>query len=99
MKFLIWLSGDCSSLEEVITAIKSQNNEVGILLVQDGVFMADKGCTHSEELAKFNVPVYASKGHVEERGIAGRLVVDAKLVDYNGIVDLVMEKYDRVVPI
>ncbi len=97
MKFLIWLSKDCSSLDEVITAIQSQNNEVGILLVQDGVFMADRGCAHSEELTKFDVPVYASKGHMEERGIAQRLVVDVKPVDYPEIVDLVMEKYDRVI--
>ncbi len=99
MKFLIWLSGDCSILEEVISSIQSQNNEVGVLLVQDGVFMADRGCAHSQELAKFNVPVYASKVHIEERGIAERLVLDVKPVDYPEIIDLVMEKYDRVVPI
>ncbi len=99
MKFLIWLSGDCSNVDEVVSAIRTGDNEVAILLVQDGVFLADKGCEHSKNLADLNVPVFASKNHVEERGIGKRLVVDAKLVDYPEIVDLVMEQYDKVVSV
>ncbi len=99
MKFLIWLSSDCSNLEEVISAIKTGNNEVGVLLVQDGVFLADKGCVHSKELADLKVPVFASKVHVEERGIANRLLIDVKIVDYPDMVDLIMEQYDKVVPV
>ncbi|MFW9920337.1 MAG: sulfurtransferase complex subunit TusB [Candidatus Thorarchaeota archaeon] len=99
MKFLIWLSSDCSNLDEIISAMKINNNEVGVLLVQDGVFLADKGCAHSKELADLKVPVYASKAHVEERGIADRLHVDAKLVDYPDMVDLMMEQYDKIVPV
>ena len=99
MKFLIWLSGQCSSLKEVISSVKKVGDEVGVLLVQDGVFLADKGCAHSEELASLGVPIFASKIHVEERGISDRLVVDAKLVDYPDMVDLIMEQYDKVIPV
>ncbi|MHA1772471.1 MAG: sulfurtransferase complex subunit TusB [Candidatus Thorarchaeota archaeon] len=97
MKFLIWLSHDCTSLAEVVTALQSGGNEVGILLVQDGVYLADKGCTHSDELKGFNVPVYASKSHIEERGINDRLVLEVKIMDYSEIVDLMMEHYDRII--
>jgi len=99
MKFLIWLSSDCSNLDEVISAIKTGGNEVGVLLVQDGVFLADKGCVHSKQLADLKVPVYASKAHVEERGISDRLFVHAKIVDFPEMVDLMMEQYDKIVPV
>ena len=97
MKFLIWLSGECSSLDEIISALQKKGNEVGILLVQDGVFLTDKGCPHSKELADLKVPVYVSKIHLEERGISDRMVVDAKIVDYPEMVDLIMAKYDKVI--
>ena len=97
MKALIWLSSDCSSLEEIVQALKSQGQEAAILLIQDGVFMADKGCPHSDELKTLNVNVYASKKHVEERGLGDRLVVDVELVDYSRIVDLMMDEYDKII--
>ena len=67
------------------------------MLVQDGVFMADRGCPHSDELKTLKVKVYASKKHVEERGLGDRLVVDVDLVDYSQIVDLMMDEYDKVI--
>jgi len=97
MKFLIWLSGECSSLDEIISALQKKDNEVGILLVQDGVFLTDKGCPHSKELVELKLPVYVSEMHLEERGIAERMVVDAKIVDYPEIAELIMEKYDKVI--
>ncbi|MHA1908702.1 MAG: sulfurtransferase complex subunit TusB [Candidatus Thorarchaeota archaeon] len=97
MKFLIWLSGECSSLDEVITALQKKGNEVGILLVQDGVFLTDKGCPHSKALVDLKVPVFVSKLHLEERGIKDRMVVDAKVVEYPDMVELMMEKYDKII--
>ena len=97
MNALIWLSSDCSSLEEIVQALKSQGQEAAILLIQDGVFMADKGCPHSDELKTLNVNVYASKKHVVERGLGDRLVVDVELVDYSRIVDLMMDEYDKII--
>ncbi len=97
MKFLIWLSADCSSLDETLQALKKHGHEVGILLAQDGVFLADKGCPESEEIDIEGVKVYVSRPHVEQRGIGDRLVADFELVDYPEIVDLVMDRYDRVI--
>ena len=97
MKFLIWLSGECGSLDEVVSALKKKGNDVGILLVQDGVFLADKGCPHSKELLDLKIPVFASKLHLEERGISDRMVVDANIVEYPEMVELMMEKYDKII--
>ncbi len=97
MKYLIWLSRSCESIKEVITAMRTQGIETDILLVQDGVYLADKGCTHTVELTDLNVKVYASKHHIEERGIGTRLAFDVNLVDYPEMVELIMEKYDKVI--
>ena len=97
MKFLIWLSADCTNLDEIVGSLKKKDNEIGVLLVQDGVFLADKGCEHNKMVVDLQVPLFVSKGHVEERGIESRLVSDTKLVDYTDIVDLMMEKYDRII--
>ena len=97
MKYLIWLSSDCTNLGELVNALNSGNNEIGLLLIQDGVFMADKGCTESKELLSFNLPFYACEAHVEERGIKDRLIDDVELVDYNKIINIIMEQYDKII--
>ncbi len=99
MKFLIWLSNECRSLDEVIGSITSQGHEVGVLLIQDAVFLADKGCSHNEEVNSYGVPLYLAKHHAEERGILDRLEGNVKIVDYPEIIDLMMEEYDRVISV
>ncbi|MGD9397597.1 MAG: sulfurtransferase complex subunit TusB [Candidatus Thorarchaeota archaeon] len=97
MKYLIWLSNQCISVKEVIDAVRTQGIETDLLLVQDGVYLADKGCPHSSEIKDLKVKVHASKHHIEERGIGNRLVVDVKQVEYPEMVELLMEKYDKVI--
>ncbi|PNX52564.1 MAG: hypothetical protein BV458_08940 [Thermoplasmata archaeon M9B2D] len=97
MKYLIWLSRSCEGIKEVISAMRTQGIETDILLVQDGVYLADKGCTHVVELADLKIKVYASKPHIEERGIGSRLAYDVNMVEYPEMVELIMEKYDKVI--
>ncbi|NHI87884.1 MAG: sulfurtransferase complex subunit TusB [Candidatus Thorarchaeota archaeon] len=97
MKYLIWLSNECTSVREVVIALKDQGIDTDLLLVQDGVYLADKGCPHSAEIEDLNAKVYASRHHVEERGIGARLVGDVHQVDYPEIIDLLMERYDKVI--
>ncbi|MHA1903388.1 MAG: sulfurtransferase complex subunit TusB [Candidatus Thorarchaeota archaeon] len=99
MKFLLWLSSECASLREIVSALKKKNHDVGVLLLQNGVFLADKGCEHSVELEELGVSTYAVKEHVEERGIKDRLIDSIDEIDYSGMVDLVMERYDRVISV
>jgi sulfur relay protein TusB/DsrH len=97
MKYLIWLSNQCTSVKEVVEALRTKSIETDLLLVQDGVYLADKGCPHSTEISDLNVKVHASKHHIEERGIGARLVVDVNEVEYPEMVDLLMEKYDKII--
>ena len=84
------------SIKEVTEALKSQGVEVDILLLQDGVYLADKGCRYAEELKEVG-SVHALGAHIEERGIGNRLVMNVNRVDYDQVVDLIMEKYDKVI--
>ncbi|MHA2602910.1 MAG: DsrH/TusB family sulfur metabolism protein [Candidatus Thorarchaeota archaeon SMTZ1-83] len=97
MKYLIWLSSDCRDLTEIVGALKKGGHEVGILLVQDGTYLADKGCSESKKLKEFGTKLYASKHHVEERGIGNRLTTVVELVDVGKVVDVIMEEYDKVI--
>ncbi|NWF94615.1 MAG: sulfurtransferase complex subunit TusB [Candidatus Thorarchaeota archaeon] len=94
-KYLIVVSTDCMNLSETVDALRRGDNEVGVLLIQDGVYMADKGCPHSKLIASLRVPVYASRTHLEERGLSNRLAMDVTQVDYPTIVRLLMEEYDK----
>jgi len=97
MKFLLFLSAECRNLEETVSVLKKSDHEVGLLLVQDGVYLLDRGCPEASNLKALSIPIFASQHHVEERGIGSRLITEAKLVDYSAMVDIMMEKYDKII--
>ncbi|MGY5860232.1 MAG: DsrH/TusB family sulfur metabolism protein [Candidatus Thorarchaeota archaeon] len=97
MKYLIWLANDCTSVREIVTGLKGQGIETDILLVQDGVFYADKGNPHAALLKDTGSKVHAIKHHVEERGLIDRLGLDVNLVDYSDAIDIMMEKADKII--
>ncbi len=97
MKFLLWISSDCHNLTEIAGALKTGGHGLGLLLVQDGVYLADMGCPESETLLDLGVPIHATRNHVEERGIEDRLVIEVELISYDDAVDLIMEQYDRII--
>ncbi|MEM2143247.1 MAG: sulfurtransferase complex subunit TusB, partial [Candidatus Thorarchaeota archaeon] len=73
------------------------NDEIGLLLLQDGVYLADMGCTHGHDLIRSGLKTYASEKHVEERGLRSRIDKSVNVVGYPDIIDLMMEKYDKVI--
>ncbi|MHA1136115.1 MAG: DsrH/TusB family sulfur relay protein [Candidatus Thorarchaeota archaeon] len=97
MKYLIWLANDCSSVKELVSGLKGQGIETDILLVQDGVFFADKGNPHSSLLKGTDSKIHAIKHHVEERGLMSRLGFDVNLIDYPDAIDIMMEKSDKII--
>ena len=97
MKYLIWLANDCSSVKVLTSGLKGQGIETEILLVQDGVFFADKGNPHSELLKGTGSKIHAIKHHVEERGLMNRLGFDVNLVDYSDAIAIMMEQSDKII--
>jgi sulfur relay protein TusB/DsrH len=99
MKYLIWIYSKSNNFEEVIKALKSQSVEVDVLLLQDGVYLADRGSPSSQTLKALGVGIHALENHVEERGISNRLIAGVDLVNYDQMLDLMMEKTDKVISI
>lgn len=97
MKYLIWLSNDCKSVKEIVIGLRKEDVDIEVMLLQDGVYLADKGCPESEELKELGLKIHALKHHAEERGITNRLAVGVDLLDYPSVVDLLMEKSDKVI--
>ncbi|TFH05210.1 MAG: sulfurtransferase complex subunit TusB [Candidatus Thorarchaeota archaeon] len=97
MMYLIWLANDCSSVKEIVSGLKGQGIETEIILVQDGVFFADKGNPYSALLKGTGSKIHAIKHHVEERGLLNRLALDVNLVDYSDAVDIMMEQSDKII--
>ncbi|MFW9810717.1 MAG: sulfurtransferase complex subunit TusB [Candidatus Thorarchaeota archaeon] len=97
MKYLIWISNQCTSVIEIVNALKTQDVETDLLLVQDGVYMADKGCPQAIEISDLSVKIHALRQHIEERGIGERLVVDVNQVEYPEMVDILMEEYHKII--
>jgi sulfur relay protein TusB/DsrH len=97
VKYLIWLSNQCTSIREIVDAMRTKGIETDLLLIQDGVYLSDKGCPYSAEIKDLKVKVHASKHHIEERGIGNRLIVEVNQVEYPEIVELLMDEYDKVI--
>jgi sulfur relay protein TusB/DsrH len=97
MKYLIWLANNYTSVKEIVESLRGKDIEVEILLLQDGVYLADKGFREPNELKGLGLQVHAIKHHVEERGITDRLALNVNLIDYPAVVNLLMEKCDRII--
>ncbi len=67
----------------------------GVILMQDAVYFAASEGGH--RLLDSGVTVYALRQSVEARGLTGRTMDGVELVDYDRVVDLIMEEYDLVV--
>ncbi|MCK4970957.1 MAG: sulfurtransferase complex subunit TusB [Thermoplasmata archaeon] len=84
---------DCS-LERQLK-IASTSPKAGAILMQDAVYFA--ATEEGRKLLDAGVTVYALRQSVEARGLTGRTMDGVELVDYDRVVDLIMEEYDVVV--
>jgi sulfur relay protein TusB/DsrH len=99
MKYLIWIYNKSNNFEEVVKALKGQSVDVDVILLQDGVYLVDKGSPSSKTLRGLGVGIHALENHVEERGISNRLIAGVNLINYDQMLDLMMEKADKVITI
>lgn len=94
---MITLTDDCVGLSELIASLARRDHETSVLLLEDAVFLADVGKQGDCSLTELETAVYACRQHLDERGIAERLAIDVEIVDYPEIIDLIMERHDRVI--
>ena len=82
-------------------ALEHKDSEVGICLLQDAVYFGCKGRKGDGTLVEAKergIRVFAAKKDVELRGLTKMLYPDVKVLDYDEIIDLVLD-FKRVVNI
>ena len=80
-------------------ASEHKDDEVGICLLQDAVYLGCKGKT--EMLAnsiKNGVQTFAAKKDIELRGIAKLIHPEIKTIDYHEIINLILN-YEHIINI
>ena len=80
-------------------ALEQKDNEIGICLLQDAVYYACKGKKGNGTLTesiKRGATIFTAKKDVELRGLKKLLYPEIKVVDYDEIIDLVLE-YERII--
>jgi tRNA 2-thiouridine synthesizing protein B len=82
--------------ETALMEVMAQDNEKGVLLFEDAVYYATVEEKRKELLAK-KYSIYAIKEELDARGFSGFNAQGIDLVDYDTAVDLLMERYDKVV--
>ncbi len=86
-----------SLLEQI--RLQAKTDEIGLVLLQDAVqaaYPAPKNPLTRDDVE--NIVVYAAKEDLKARGLSkGKLYKKLHIVDAGEIVDLVMEKYDKLV--
>jgi tRNA 2-thiouridine synthesizing protein B len=76
------------------TCLKFARQGSAVLLIEDGVYAAARDTAVSKLVqdAMKSVSIYALRPDVEARGIQNRVMDGVRLVDYEGFVDLVVER-------
>jgi tRNA 2-thiouridine synthesizing protein B len=76
-------------------AALSTASGAGAVLMMDAVYFA--ATEGGQRLMDAGLNVYALRQSVEARGLTGRTLDGVEVVDYDRVVDLIMEEYDIVV--
>jgi sulfur relay protein TusB/DsrH len=80
-------------------ASEHKDDEVGICLLQDAVYLGCQGKTETLSKAiRDGVKTFAAKKDVELRGIVKLIHPEIKAVDYHEIIDLVLN-YEHIINI
>lgn len=93
------VASDSRRLLALAEGLATKGEQVGVLFVGDGVYSLVKD---SESLATINkigssLRLFAAEQDVEARGLKGRVAHEAKVVDYDRMVKLIMREYGKVV--
>lgn len=92
MLYMISTSLAINYLKSGISIIKLQTN-AGLLLYQDGVYLALKNTNHAKQLTKLakTHPIYLLEDDVKARGITEQLLQFTNYINYEQFVKLTMQ--------
>jgi len=100
MKTVLFLNKFDPSFLEIASGIRAKNEEVCAVLCQDAVYMAvknDKTAPDFDKVTQAGVKVYLLSKDAQRRGIARSLASSIELVDYEGLVDLLVQENQKVI--
>ena len=85
-------------LMELVRHLQSEESDVAVLFVGDGVYSLVDGSASSSILRPMvpSLSLFGCKNDIESRGIAGKVSPEMSIIDYDGIVELIMEGYSKV---
>jgi sulfur relay protein TusB/DsrH len=84
--------GQCDLAQTMIVARSSAS--AGAVLMGDGAYNVQR--EHAGPLVDAGIHLYALRDSVDARGLTDRVMDGVEMVDYDRIVDLMMEEYDVV---
>ncbi len=86
-------------LVELVKRLPDGQREAAILFVGDGVYSLVEGSAGRSALGSLtpSVSLFGCKSDVESRGIGEKLSPESSVVDYDQILELIMERYSMVV--
>jgi sulfur relay protein TusB/DsrH len=92
-------ASDSPRLLALADDIAKEGQQVGFVFVGDGVYSTVTGSESYAALRKAgsSFRLFACKQDVEARGIIGKVAPEAKVVDYNQMVEIMMQEYSKVV--
>ena len=80
-------------------ALEHKNDQTGICLLQDAVYFGCKGKTMAiAEAIRNGIQTFAAKKDIELRGLTKLIHPEIKILDYHGIIDLVLN-YEHIINI
>ncbi len=100
MKSLLFIVLKSPFISDAVENINmfSGDAEKGVILFEDGVYFAATNIKR-KEMIDINIKIYAIKDDLAARGYPEFSEEGVVVVDYDGAVDLMMEKYDSVITI
>ena len=100
MKTLIFLTKKESGTLTLVERLKEKGEDVGVVLIQDSVYLALGNNEHSEsvkDLLGKGVNFHILAKDVEKRGVQNYLISDVELIDYDQLIDLLFSENQRVI--
>ena len=76
--------------------VMAKDNEKGVILFEDAVYYAFFESTRNELLSR-NFSIFAIKEELEARGFEGFAAEGVEVIGYDAAVEIIMERYDKVV--
>jgi sulfur relay protein TusB/DsrH len=100
MRTLLFLNKKEVDSLTLIERLKEKGEDVGVVLVQDAVYLSLGNNEHSgavKDLLGKGVNFHVLAKDLEKRGVQDYLISDMELIDYDRLIDLLFSEDQRVI--